>query len=68
MPWEVVSTDSEVLAIHAALLPTDQVLYFGGSEHNAAQNLSGNQGGGSAARSGPYGGGFSQPCWTSPPQ
>lgn len=42
MPWEIVSTNSEVLAIHAALLPTNQILMFGGDEHNAAQNQSGN--------------------------
>jgi len=42
MPWEIVTNNSEILAIHAALLPTNQILMFGGSEHNAAQNLSGN--------------------------
>jgi hypothetical protein len=42
MPWEIVSNDSQVLAIHAALLPTNQILMFGGSEHNQAQNESGN--------------------------
>ncbi len=42
MPWTIVTNNSEVLAIHAALLPTNQILMFGGSEHNAAQNLSGN--------------------------
>jgi len=42
MPWEIVTNNSEILAIHAALLPTNQVLMFGGSEHNAAQNQSGN--------------------------
>lgn len=42
MPWSVHPTGSEILAIHAALLPTNQVLLFGGSEHNAAQNESGN--------------------------
>lgn len=42
MSWEIVSTDSEILAIHAALLPTNQVLMFGGSEHNSSQSLSGN--------------------------
>lgn len=42
MPWEIVTNNSEVLAIHAALLPTNQVLIMGGSEHNAAQNQSGN--------------------------
>ena len=42
MPWEIVTNNSEILAIHAALLPTNQVLMFGGSEHNAVQNRSGN--------------------------
>jgi Domain of unknown function (DUF1929) len=42
MPWEIVANDSQILAIHAALLPTNQVLMFGGSEHNRTQNLSGN--------------------------
>lgn len=42
MPWEVVTENSEILAIHASLLPTNQILMFGGSEHNAAQNESGN--------------------------
>ncbi|MEU2032596.1 galactose oxidase-like domain-containing protein [Nocardia amamiensis] len=42
MPWEIVTNNSEILAIHASLLPTNQVLMFGGSEHNAAQNQSGN--------------------------
>jgi hypothetical protein len=32
MPWEVVSGDSQVLAIHAAPLPTNEILYFGGDE------------------------------------
>jgi Domain of unknown function (DUF1929) len=41
MPWTIATSNSEILAIHAALLPTNQVLMFGGSEHNAAQNLSG---------------------------
>jgi hypothetical protein len=42
MPWESVTTNSEVLAIHAALLHTRGILYFGGDEHNQAQNQSGN--------------------------
>lgn len=42
MPWTIATSNSEILAIHAALLPTNQILMFGGSEHNAAQNLSGN--------------------------
>lgn len=42
MPWEAATIDSQILAIHAALLPNNKVLYFGGSEHNQAQNGSGN--------------------------
>jgi hypothetical protein len=42
MPWTVATNNSEILAIHAALLPTNQILMFGGSEHNQAQNASGN--------------------------
>jgi Domain of unknown function (DUF1929) len=41
MPWEVVSDDSQVLAIHAALLPTHEILYFGGDEHSQAQHNAG---------------------------
>jgi hypothetical protein len=42
MPWTIATNNSEILAIHVALLPTNQILMFGGSEHNAAQNQSGN--------------------------
>lgn len=42
MPWTIATNNSEILAVHVALLPTNQILMFGGSEHNAAQNLSGN--------------------------
>jgi hypothetical protein len=42
VPWLIATNDSEILAIHAALLPTNQILMFGGSEHNATQNESGN--------------------------
>lgn len=42
MPWTIATNNSEILAIHVALLPTNQILMFGGSEHNAAQNTSGN--------------------------
>jgi hypothetical protein len=44
MPWEAATIDSQILAIHAAVLPDNEVLYFGGSEHNRAQNESGNVG------------------------
>jgi hypothetical protein len=40
MPWAIATNDSEISAIHAALLPTNQIVMFGGSEHNAAKNLS----------------------------
>jgi hypothetical protein len=42
MPWTIATNNSEILAVHAALLPTNQVLMFGGSEHNQVQNASGN--------------------------
>lgn len=41
MPWTIASANSEILAIHAALLPTNQILMFGGSEHNPDQNDNG---------------------------
>jgi len=44
MPWMIATNNSEILAIHAALLPTNQILMFGGSEHNPDQNESGNPG------------------------
>src|SRR5262249_61543086 len=42
MPWVILKRgsedlSSEVLAIHAALLPTNQILLFGGDEFNPAQ-------------------------------
>jgi Domain of unknown function (DUF1929) len=37
-PWQIVSTNSQVLAIHAALMPTNDILYFGGDEHSQAQH------------------------------
>ncbi len=42
MPWEAATIDSNILAIHAAVLPNNKILYFGGSEHNPVQNESGN--------------------------
>ena len=42
MPWNIVVANSEVLAIHAALLPTGEILYFGGDEHSMAQHDAGN--------------------------
>lgn len=40
MPWDLVP-DSQILAVHAALLPTGQVLYFGGDQHYAGGLTSG---------------------------
>lgn len=37
-PWEVVLEDAEVLAVHAALLPSNEVVFFGGDEHSRAQH------------------------------
>lgn len=34
--WDLVTEDSEVLAVHAALLPSGKVLFFSGSEHDEA--------------------------------
>lgn len=44
MPWDPL-INSEILAIHAALVPTDdggEVIYFGGDQHHAAFNLANN--------------------------
>ena len=38
MGWQVLPTGAQVLAVHAALLHTGQILYFGGDEHDAGQN------------------------------
>ena len=32
--WELLPENSEVLAVHAALLPSGKVLYFSGSQHD----------------------------------
>jgi glycosyltransferase involved in cell wall biosynthesis len=37
--WEILPESSEILAVHAALLPTGKVLYFAGSEHDWGQQL-----------------------------
>ena len=37
LPWVILQRGSEVLAIHAALLPTNQILLFGGDEFNYNQ-------------------------------
>ena len=39
--WEVLESDSQILAVHAAMLPTGKVLYFSGSEHDEGQNTAG---------------------------
>jgi hypothetical protein len=41
MVWRLLPNSSEVLAIHAALLRTGEILYFGGDEHDAGQNEAG---------------------------
>jgi hypothetical protein len=38
MPWVTPTINSEILAIHAAVLPTNEVLLFGGDEHSSAQH------------------------------
>ena len=42
LPWNIAVANSEVLAIHAALLPTNEILYFGGDEHSMDQQDAGN--------------------------
>jgi Domain of unknown function (DUF1929) len=37
--WTVLASDSEVLAVHAALLHTGKILYFGGDEHDRKQHM-----------------------------
>src|SRR5690348_8508521 len=34
--WEIATENSEILAVHAALLPSGKVLFFSGSEHDEA--------------------------------
>jgi hypothetical protein len=41
MPWDPQIVDSQILAIHAAVLPTNEVLLFGGDEHSSAQHAAG---------------------------
>ena len=40
--WRVQARNSQILAVHAAMLRTGKVLYFGGDEHDPGQNASGN--------------------------
>jgi hypothetical protein len=37
MRWFVLNNDSQILAVHAALLPNGQILYFGGDENDINQ-------------------------------
>jgi Galactose oxidase-like, Early set domain len=37
--WQVLPDDSRVLAIHAAMLHTGKILYFGGDEHDRGQHV-----------------------------
>jgi len=37
-PWEVILEDSEILAVHAALLTSNQILLLGGDEHSKEQH------------------------------
>ncbi len=39
--WRVLPRNSQILAVHAAMLRTGKVLYFGGDEHDPGQNASG---------------------------
>src|SRR3954452_15180776 len=41
MPWQVLSQNTEILAVHAALLPTSQILLLGGDQHDADLNVAG---------------------------
>lgn len=38
MAWDPNLIDGQILAIHAALLPTNEILMFGGDEHSQAQH------------------------------
>jgi Galactose oxidase-like, Early set domain len=37
--WQVPDDDSDVLAVHAAMLHTGKILYFGGDEHDRKQHV-----------------------------
>jgi hypothetical protein len=41
MGWKLLTQNSEVLAVHAALLHTGKILYFGGDEHDETQHDTG---------------------------
>jgi Domain of unknown function (DUF1929) len=38
MPWTILSASSEILAVHAALLHSGQILMFSGDEHDKGQH------------------------------
>lgn len=38
MGWVVLGSNSQVLAVHAALLPTGEILYLSGDEHDVSQS------------------------------
>jgi hypothetical protein len=42
MPWIPETIDSDILAIHAALLSTNEILYFGGDQHDSAAHNANN--------------------------
>ncbi|MFD4459617.1 galactose oxidase-like domain-containing protein [Nocardia sp. NPDC058480] len=42
MPWNTNIIDSEILAIHASFLNFDQLVYFGGDQHDPEFNKTGN--------------------------
>jgi hypothetical protein len=42
MPWSANQPNAQVLAVHAALMSTGHILYFGGDEHNQRQHETGN--------------------------
>jgi hypothetical protein len=41
MPWNLLPSSAEVLAVHSALVRSGHIVYFGGDEHDPAQNQSG---------------------------
>ena len=41
MPWNTTIIDSEILAIHAAFLNFDQIVYYGGDQHDGGFNETG---------------------------
>src|SRR4029453_5226928 len=41
MRWNLIDQTTEVLAIHAALVHTGEIIYFSGDEHDKGQNEGG---------------------------